>query len=87
MIEGVRAIGLPDFLRIELAVLKVLAVLAILIPVVPMPVKEWAYAGAALFFITALVAHMAHKDPLGISLINVVLLGLLVASYVGLHQL
>lgn len=79
-IEGVRALGFPDHFRWMLAVLKVLAVAALLIPGVPEPVREWAYAGVGLFFLTALVAHIAHGDSLWLAVILVAFMGLLAAS-------
>lgn len=86
-IEGVRALGFPDFFRVQLAVLKIMAVVVLLIPQVPLQVKEWAYAGVGLFFVTAIVAHVAHKDPIAISLINVFFIVLLVVSNTYLQKL
>ena len=85
-IAGVRALGFPDFFRIQLAVLKILAVIILLIPLFPAQLKEWAYAGVGLFFVTAIVAHAVHKDPIYISLINVLFIGLLVLSYMYWHK-
>jgi len=79
-IIGVKELGIPDFLRWELAILKILALLVLLIPVFPMQVKEWAYAGVGLFFVTAIVAHIAHKDAIFITLINLVFIILLIVS-------
>jgi hypothetical protein len=86
-IEAIKELGLPDYMRVELAVLKVVGVLIILIPQVSLQVKEWAYAGVGLFFVTAIIAHAVHKDPIIINLINVVLIGLLITSYIYMHKL
>lgn len=86
-IDGVRELGFPDFFRVQLAVLKIIAVIVILIPQIPLAFKEWAYAGIGLFFITAIVAHTAHKDPFFITLINLVFIAILVTSYLYLHYL
>ncbi len=86
-IEGVRALGFPDHFRIQLAVLKLIAVAILLIPQIPIQVKEWAYAGVGLFFITAIVAHVAHKDPYIITLINLVFVGLLITSNIYLYKI
>ncbi len=85
-IEGVKELGFPDYFRIQLAVLKIIAVLIILLPQFPVQVKEWAYAGAGLFFITAIVSHIAHKDPFIIALINFILFGILIISNIYLHK-
>lgn len=86
-IEGVKALGFPTFFRIELAVLKITAVVLLLAPQVPIQVKEWAYAGVGLFFVTAIVAHAAHKDPIWINLVNVFFIGLLIVSNIYLHKI
>jgi len=86
-IDGVRDLGFPDFFRIELAVLKLIAVLVLLLPAFPLQFKEWAYAGIAMFYLTAIVAHFVHKDPFFINLINVFFLALLVVSNVYLNRL
>jgi len=85
-IEGIRDLGFPDFFRMELAILKIMAVFILLIPQIPIQVKEWAYAGAGLFFITAIVAHIAHKDPIIITLVNIILIILLIISNIYLHK-
>ncbi len=86
-IEGVKALGFPDHFRMQLAILKLLAVVIIVTPIVPLQIKEWAYAGIGLFFITAIIAHTAHKDPFIITVINLVLMGIMCISYIYLHKL
>ena len=86
-IIGVRALGFPDFFRIQLAVLKFLAIPVLLIPTIPMQMKEWAYAGVGLYLITAIVAHAAHKDPIILNVINIAFVALLILSYFHLPRL
>lgn len=83
-IAGIKELGFPDFFRIELAFLKLIAGFILLLPnsYTSPNLKEWAYAGIGLFFITAIIAHAAHKDPISINTINFVLLALLITSYV-----
>ncbi len=85
-IQGIRALGFPDFFRLQLAVLKVLAIVALAVPQVPPRLKEWAYVGVGLFYITALVAHLAHRDSVAISVVLVVFFGLLVVSNLTLSR-
>ncbi len=80
-IEGIRALGFPDFFRIQLAILKIIAALLLIIPQIPVSTKEWAYAGTFFFMITAIVAHFSHKDPIALNIVNLVLLGVLATSY------
>lgn len=86
-IEGVRELGFPDFFRIQLIVLKILAAFCLILPFVPIQVKEWAYAGVALFLLTAIVAHIAHKDHIVITIINLTLLFILFLSNYYLHRM
>lgn len=86
-IDGVRALGFPDSFRVQLAVLKALGALALVVPSIPVRVKEWAYAGTGLFLVTAIVAHTAHGDPIGLTLVNVAFLALLAVSNLGLHRM
>jgi hypothetical protein len=79
-IEGIKALGFPDFFRIELVILKIIAVGILLIPAVPHQYKEWAYAGVGLFILTAIIAHIAHKDSLMMTLLNLVIFMLLIIS-------
>ncbi|MGB3554664.1 MAG: DoxX family protein [Jannaschia sp.] len=85
-IAAVRALALPDYLRIELAVLKIVAAAVLLAPQIPSAAKEWAYAGAAIFFVTSIVAHAVHGDPYWMHLVNFALLALLVTSNVYLPR-
>ena len=79
-IRGLRDLGFPDFFRIQLAVLKILAIIALLVPNLPTYIREWGYAGVALFLITAMVAHIAHKDSVFILLLLLVLFVVLIVS-------
>jgi len=86
-ISGIRELGFPDHFRIQLGILKVIAVIIILTPQIPIQYKEWAYSGIILFFITAIVAHTAHKAPFIITLINVVLIAITIISNIYLHKI
>ncbi len=86
-IEGIKELGFPDHFRIQLGVLKILAVVVLLIPQIPIQYKEWAYSGVVLFFITAIVAHTAHKDPVIITFINLFLIVITITSNYYLHKI
>lgn len=86
-IEGIKALGFPNFFRIELAILKLFAVFILMLPIVPVQMKEWGYAGVGLFLITAFVAHLKHKDSILIMILLVVLFGILIVSNVSMNKL
>lgn len=79
-IEGIRKLGLPDYLRLQLAVMKFIAVVVLLMPGIPLMFKDWAYAGVFFFLVTAINAHASHGDPWILNAINAVLIALLLTS-------
>ncbi|MBD2721083.1 DoxX family protein [Hymenobacter armeniacus] len=78
-------LGFPDYFRVELAVAKLLGVAALVFPV-GARLKEWAYAGFGITFISAIIAHSSVGDPLSYRAVPFVALALLVTSYLTLHQ-
>ncbi|GAB3650337.1 hypothetical protein GCM10028791_17360 [Echinicola sediminis] len=73
-------LGFPDFFRIELGVAKILGALVLLIPGIPQLVKTGAYAGFAIVFVSAFIAHLAIGDPIAVSLMPLVFLVVLLVS-------
>ncbi len=82
---GFQHLGFPDFFRQELGIAKLIAAAVLVLPMVPAWVKEWAYAGLAITFISAFIAHTA-VDGIGTAMAPLLSLALLVASYVYLHK-
>ena len=80
MIEGIEKLGLPDFFRIELAILKFIAAVLLLTPQISIQYKEWASVGVGLFYLTAITAHVVHKDPVIINIVNIIMFGLLITQ-------
>ncbi len=78
-------LGFPDYFRVELSVFKLLGVVVLLAPLAPR-LKEWAYAGFAITFVSAFVAHAAVGDPVSNRLSPVIALVLLTASYLTYHK-
>ncbi|MBD8488642.1 DoxX family protein [Echinicola sp. CAU 1574] len=86
-VEGIRHLGYPDYFRVELVVFKVLGALVLIIPQVPDRVKEWAYAGFAITFISAFVSHWAI-DGFGLQTIfPLFVFAILLVSYRYFHKL
>ena len=74
-------LGFPDYFRIELAAAKILGALVLIIPQIPVRIKEWAYAGFGITFISATIAHLSSGDPASVASMPVIfLLGLLVSN-------
>jgi uncharacterized membrane protein YphA (DoxX/SURF4 family) len=84
--EGFAHLGFPDYFRVELAVAKILGVAALLIPLATR-IKEWAYAGFAINFTSAAIAHVASGDPVQNVIGPVIFLVILVGSYLTYHKI
>jgi hypothetical protein len=82
--ENFGKIGYPNAFRIELGIAKFLGAIVLLIPIMPR-IKEWAYFGFFLTFVSAIIAHLSIGDT-NIAPIFVAI-ALLVTSYVTYHRL
>lgn len=78
-------LGFPDYFRIELAIAKLLAAIALWLPV--RLLKEAAYIGLAISFVSAVIAHIASGDSTGHTLYPVFILAILVVSYVSYNKI
>ncbi len=82
---GFGHLGFPDYFRQELRIAKIFAAVLIILPMVPLRVKEWTYAGVAITFLSAFIAHTS-VDGLATAVAPVISLALLVVSYIYLHK-
>lgn len=82
--EGFVHIGFPSYFREELALAKLIGAILLLAPV-PARVKEWTYAGFAITFVSAVVAHTS-VDGIQTAAGPIVFLSLLLVSYLFYHR-
>jgi hypothetical protein len=79
-VQGFAHVGYPQQLRIILGIAKPLGAIALVVPGLAR-LKEWAYAGFAFAWISAIVAHyLANDGPQ--AFMPAILLLLIVISYV-----
>jgi hypothetical protein len=58
--EAFARLGFPaSYFRMELSWAKVAGVAALLVPIIPVRLKEWAYAGFAINLASALITHIS----------------------------
>ena len=79
MMAKFKQLGYPDYFPTLLGVAKVLGVGILLAPGFKL-LKEWAYAGFTITFVSAVISHVASNDAKS-SVGALVALGLLAASY------
>ena len=85
--QGITHLGYPLYFVTLLTVFKVLGALALIIPKVPARVKEWAYAGFAIDFISAFVSLWVVDGVSGVLIIPVITSLVLIVSYTNYHKL
>jgi DoxX-like family len=85
--EAFRHLGYPLYFATLLTVFKVLGALALIIPQVPGRIKEWAYAGFAIDFISASVSYFAVDGAGFFAVFPLIILAVLIVSYVCYHKI
>jgi hypothetical protein len=83
--EALQHLGFPDYFRIELGIAKGLAAIALWLPF--RLVKEVAYIGLSITFISACIAHIAVGDPTSKIAYPLIFWVILVVSYVTYNKL
>lgn len=83
--EGFHHLGFPDYFRIELGIAKGLAAIALWLPF--RLVKEIAYIGLSISFLSAFIAHIVVGDPTFNTVYPVIIFTILVISYVTHYKL
>lgn len=85
--QGISHLGYPDYFRVMLTVFKIAGALVLILPVFNARIKEWAYAGFALSFISAFISNLAVDGFSGVAFFPLVALALLVISYIYYHKM
>src|SRR6187399_678632 len=70
-------LGFPTYFRIELATAKLLGAVILLVPAVPAALKQFAYFGFAITFISAFIAHISAGDVVSVAIMPLIFLGIL----------
>lgn len=86
-VESIKHLGYPDYFRVQLTIFKVLGGVLLILPKVPARLKEWAYVGFGINFISASVAHAAVDGFGFFMLMPLIILGILILSYVSYHKM
>ncbi|MGG9963043.1 DoxX family protein [Ferruginibacter sp. SUN106] len=86
MAAAFKHLGFPDYFRIELAIAKISGALVLIIPQIPVKIKEWAYAGFGITFISATIAHFVSGDPANYVSMPIIFLAVLIVSNVFLYK-
>ncbi len=85
--EGIRHLGYPDYFRIELSIAKIIGGIILILPMIPARLKEWAYVGFAIDFISAFIGHCAVDGFGGSAIFPLIMLIILIVSYIYYHKI
>jgi hypothetical protein len=86
-IEGTKHLGIPRWLGLEVSISQLVGLVLLIVPAVPARIKEWAYVGFGILYITAAIAHIAVGDPINNTIMAIIFFGLLLTSYTSFHKL
>lgn len=79
-------LGFTSFFVKQLGIFKIIGALVLIIPQISTKIKEWAYAGFGIVFISAFLAHLNAGDPVSTAAAPLVFLALLAVSNVFYHK-
>ena len=82
MKAGFVHLGFPSYFRIELATAKIIGALVLMFPFIPKRIKDAAYVGFSITFISAFIAHTSSGDPLAVALMPLIFLAILAVSFI-----
>ena len=85
--EGFVHMGFPDYFRVELAIAKLLGAAVLILPFIQGRIKEWAYAGFMITFVSAVIAHISSGDPVAKWMGPIIAMALLITSYLAYNKL
>jgi hypothetical protein len=100
-IDGTAHLGIPRYLGIEVSIGQLIGLILLIVPAIPAKLKEWAYVGFGIMYLTAAIGHIvigyhldstivpasADHNDLGEGIMAIAFLGLLLLSYTSFHKL
>src|SRR5215831_7376851 len=84
--EGISHLGYPDYFRIMIVGFRIVGVFALILPQVSTRMKEWAYAGFAIEFLSASISYIAVDGLTFNCFIPFISMTVLIVSYFTFHK-
>lgn len=85
--EGTKHLGLPNWFRLELGVASFIGGFILIIPIIGKRIKEWAYVGLGIVYISAFIAHLSVDGIVPMSFTPLVTFAFLLTSYLTYHKI
>ena len=84
--EGIRHLGYPDYFGIMIVGFRLCGVVALIFPQIPARIKEWAYAGFVIEFLSASISNMIVDGLTFNVTVPLIVLAVLLLSYFSFHK-
>jgi hypothetical protein len=84
--DGISHLGYPDYFGVMIVGFRILGVLVLILPQVSTRIKEWAYAGFAIEFISASISYIAVDGLTFYCIIPLISMSILIVSYFTFHK-
>ncbi|SOD11532.1 DoxX family protein [Pedobacter xixiisoli] len=85
--QGTEHLDIPQWLAIEIGIGHFIGGLIIVLPFIGKRLKEWAYVGCGIKYISAIIGHLAVDGLVPMSFSPLVVFTLLLISYITYHHL
>ena len=84
--EGIRHLGYPDYFGVMIVGFRIFGVIALIFPQIPARIKEWAYAGFAIEFLSASISNIVVDGLTFNSIMPLIVMAVLLLSYFSFHK-
>jgi len=84
--DGISHLGYPDYFGVMIVGFRILGVLVLILPQVSTRIKECAYAGFAIEFISASISYIAVDGLTFYCIIPLISMSILIVSYFTFHK-
>ena len=84
--EGIRHLSYPDYFGVMIVVFRICGVIALIFPQIPARIKEWAYAGFIIEFLSASVSTMVVDGLTFNVIVPLIVMAVLLLSYFSFHK-
>jgi hypothetical protein len=84
--EGIRHLGYPDYFGVIIVGFRICGVIALIFPQMPARIKEWAYAGFAIEFLSASISNMIVDGLTFNFIVPLIVMAVLLLSYFSFHK-
>jgi hypothetical protein len=86
--QGTQHLGIPEWLRLEISIGQIIGGIIIIIPGIGWRLKEWAYVGLGIKYLSAFIGHAAVDGFYNSgTFFPLLILGILLISYIYFHKL